>query len=59
MKKIIVKWVDCTGQKYSAYEREMRVMYSDHDRFVVDSRFDFGFLQIASTEGFVIEILPQ
>lgn len=57
MKKIIVKWStpkrDSTG-----YSKEMRVVYSNHTRFIVGSRFDFGFLQIASGEGYIIEILP-
>jgi len=55
MKKIIVKWVKVEND---IYDKEMRVVYSDHDRFVVDCRFDFGFLKIASNEGYVIEILP-
>lgn len=54
MKKIIVKWT--YGDM--PYGQEMRVVYSNHERFVVDSRFDFGFLEIASREGFIIEILP-
>ena len=40
------------------YQKEMRVGYSDHERFTKGTRFDFGFLSIASGEGYIIEILP-
>ncbi len=56
MKKIIVKWVECNPK--TGYSKEMRVIYSNHERFTVNSRFDFGFLQVASDSGFIIEILP-
>ncbi len=56
MKKIIVKWVDTKNDQ--TYSKEMRVVYSNHERFTVNTRFDFGFLQIASNEGYIIEILP-
>jgi len=53
MKKIIVKWVEgCDSRK------EMKVIYSDHERFVVGSIFGFGFLTAASGAGFIIEIYP-
>lgn len=54
MKKIIVKW---TPEK-PIYTKAMHIIYSDHERFISGSRFDFGFLKIASEEGFIIEILP-
>lgn len=38
--------------------REMRVRESDHPNYPKGSRFDFGYLQTASKEGYVIEILP-
>ena len=56
MNKITAKWVETKNDDF--YPKEMRVVYSTHERFVVGSRFDFGFLQIASEEGYVIEILP-
>lgn len=56
MKKITVMWVDTVNDKM--YAQEMRVVYSDHERFTKGTRFDFGFLSIASKEGFIIEILP-
>jgi hypothetical protein len=54
MKGIIVKWMP----EDSFYKKAMIVVYSDHDRFVVNSRFDFGFLQIANDEGFIVTVLP-
>lgn len=54
MKKIIVVW----QPEDSFYQKAMIVVYSDHDRFVKGTRFDFGFLQVASEEGFIIEVLP-
>ena len=56
MKKIIVKWME--APEYSDYDVEMRVVYSNHKRFSEGTRFDFGFLRIASKEGYVIEVLP-
>ena len=56
MKKITVMWVKTQDEKM--YDKEMRVVYSDHKRFTKGTRFDFGFLSIASDEGYVIEILP-
>lgn len=54
MKTIIVKWFPCDGM----YEREMRVIESDHPRFGKGYRFDFGFFQIATEEGYTIISLP-
>ena len=56
MKKIIVMWVNTQNDKI--YDQEMRVVYSNHERFTKGTRFDFGFLMIASKDGYVIEILP-
>jgi len=52
MKKITVMWVNTPDNKM--YDREMRVVYSDHQRFTKGTRFDFGFLNIASNEGYII-----
>jgi hypothetical protein len=38
------------------YGKAMRVVASDHPRFTVGSRFDFGFLDIAVTEGYRVLI---
>jgi hypothetical protein len=56
MKKIVVVWIENEGDKM--YGGEMRVMYSNHERFVKGTRFDFGFMRIAMAEGFIIEVLP-
>lgn len=56
MKKIIVKWYKTVNDK--TYDKEMRVVYSNHERFTEGTRFDFGFMQIASSEGYIIELLP-
>ena len=53
-KFIVVRWVLVDD----AYKKEMRVIYSNHPRFVVNSRFDFGFFQIATSEGYSIISLP-
>jgi len=45
MKKITVVWVKPENDK--TYDKEMRVVYSDHERFTKGTRFDFGFLSIA------------
>lgn len=51
MKIIIVKWVE---EKEFGYGMAMRVIVSNHPRFVVGSRFDFGFFNIATREGYTI-----
>jgi hypothetical protein len=55
MKTIIVKWVP---EKNYGYGKAMRVVESGHKRFVVGSRFDFGFFSIATDEGYTIVSLP-
>ena len=54
MKKIIVKWYP----EESFYKKAMMVVYSDHESFTEGTRFDFGFLDIASKEGYIVEVLP-
>ena len=54
MKTIIVKWIPCE----EIYSKEMRVIESDHERFVEGSRFDFGFFDIATNEGYTIISIP-
>jgi len=56
MKTIIVKWV---LEKGFIYEKEMRVIESNHEKFIVGHRFDFGFFQIATDEGYTIISLPM
>jgi len=52
---IIVKWV---RREQGGYDKEMRVIESDHERFVSGSRFDYGFFNIATDEGYTIISLP-
>ena len=40
------------------YGKAMRVVASDHPRFSVGTRFNFGFLDIAVTEGYRVQIDP-
>jgi len=55
IKKIVAQYVERFGEEVW---KEMRIIESNHPRFVVGSRFDFGFLQIASGEGYEITIKP-
>ena len=54
-KTIIVKWVITPN---TVYDREMKVIHSTHPRFVEGYRFDYGFANISSKEGYTIIILP-
>ncbi len=56
MKKITVQWRKTINDK--VYGKEMRVIKSSHKRFTEGDRFDFGFMQIASLDGYIIELLP-
>lgn len=56
MKNIIVKWIP---EDTYGYGKAMKVIESDHDRFVKGSRFDFGFFRVATDEGFTIISLPM
>lgn len=55
MKTIIIQWIPSSE---GAYKMEMRVIKSNHERFIEGSRFDFGFFQIATMEGCTIISLP-
>lgn len=56
MKTIIVRW---EPEEEWGYEKAMRVIESDHEKFVKGSRFDFGFMSIATDEGYTIISLPM
>lgn len=56
MKTIVVKWVP---EKQFGYGKAMRVIVSDHERFTPGTRFDFGFMSIATDEGYTIVSLPM
>jgi hypothetical protein len=46
-------WV---AEREWGYGKAMRVVDSTHPRFIVGSRFDYGFLDIAVTEGYRVNI---
>ena len=54
-KTIVVQWVK---EDQWGYGKAMRVVGSDHPRFTAGSRFDFGFFDIATDEGYQIISLP-
>lgn len=54
-KRIRCVWV---VEKEFGYGKAMRVVASNHPRFIVGSRFDFGFLTIAVEEGYRVSIAP-
>lgn len=56
MKTIVVRWVPETT---FGYDKAMRVVVSDHPRFTVGSRFDFGFMGIATDEGYTVVSVPM
>lgn len=53
---IVVKWFKC--EPGNLYDQEMRVMSSNHPRFVPGYRFDYGFMSIAGKEGYFITVIP-
>jgi len=55
MKTIVVKWIK---EEEFGYGKAMRVIESDHPRFVPGYRFDYGFFCIATDEGYTIISLP-
>lgn len=55
MKTIVIQWVP---EKQFGYGKAMRVIASNHERFTIGSRFDFGFMSIATDEGYTIISLP-
>ena len=55
MKTIVFQWI---SDGFGVGD-EMRVINSDHPRFVKGSRFDYGFFKIATAEGYTIISLPK
>lgn len=55
-KTIVVQWVK---EEELGYGKAMRVTESNHPRFTVGSRFDFGFFSIATDEGYTITSIPM
>jgi hypothetical protein len=37
----------------------MRVIVSDHPRFIVGHRFDFGFMNVVTDEGYTVVSIPM
>ena len=60
MKKIVAQWVKTGKREFNnvLYDKELMVIESNHPRFIQGSRFDFGFLNIATDEGYICEIHP-
>ncbi len=56
LKRIVVQWIQEEG---SIFGKGMRVVESNHERFIAGSRFDFGFFNIATDEGYAIVSLPM
>lgn len=54
MKIIMVRWV----KEDSMYGKAMRVIYSTHPDYKEGSRFDFGFFELATIEGYEIMSYP-
>ena len=54
-KTIVVQWIP---EEKFGYGMAMSVKLSNHDRFIVGSRFDYGFFNIATKEGYTIISLP-
>jgi len=51
MRTIVVQWI---FDRNIQYGKEMRVVESDHPRFRPGNRFDYGFFDIATSEGYSI-----
>lgn len=56
MKFIVVQWVP-ENHKWG-YGKAMIVIRSNHKKFTDGTRFDYRFMDIATSEGYVITILP-
>lgn len=55
-KSIVVQWLETPGDKN--YAKTMYVVKSDHHRFVDGSRFDYGFMSVATDQGYRVTVLP-
>ena len=54
-KRIVCEWIE---EKEFGYGKAMCVVESNHPRFAVGSRFDWGFASVAGCQGYTLEILP-
>ncbi len=57
MKKITII-LRPANEPYPLYSTVMYVQESNHPRFTVGKRFDYGFMSIAVEEGYTITVLP-
>ncbi len=56
--EIIVKRTPNTSE-FITYSHVFIIISSDHPRFINGTQLDFGFLNIASKEGYKITLLPE
>lgn len=54
-KYIEVKWVE---EKAFGYGKAMRVIKSNHPKYVIGSRFDYGFMEVVIEEGYEVKVNP-
>jgi hypothetical protein len=54
-KIIVVEWIE----EKSTYGMAMKVIASTHPRFVSGTRFDYGFFNTATKEGYTIISTPM
>lgn len=59
--EVVKKFIKVTWVKEDifGYGMAMRVVESNHERFTVGSRFDYGFFNIATREGYTILSEPS
>jgi len=55
MKYLVAQWKPTNR----VYGMTLFVVRSNHPRFVDGSHFDYGFLNLASREGYTVTILPS
>ncbi len=55
MNTIIVEWIK---EDDYVYGMGMRVISSDHPRFIEGSRFYYGFMNVATKQGYTVISLP-
>lgn len=58
-KEISIQWVPSVKGRHSRYSYEMKVIKSNHPKYIAGSRFDFGFFSLATSEGYKIISYPS
>ena len=56
--KFIVVQVLLEDDNFLPSKTTLKVVRSSHPRYADDTRFDYGFMQIALAEGYTITVLP-